>query len=323
MNNQKSAHFPISAFAAIACFVFGSVAFAGIASANSSENPQDQDITLPAAKVDKPQIRLLKVIPGTLSANEINSLKIKLKFSDGGRNLKGGTFELKLTESNNYSHTITFDLDSNKFKRAKGKYAFTKNLILGNCTSVDVVARLMDSSKIKSKSKKLSINVTGFTDDGDDSGPKWGTMLNQRAENFTLLDHNDNQVSLHDYLGKVILLDISTMWCPPCQQEATDAEELYQKYKDQGFVILSVLFQDYGGSPATTSNCKTWANLYGLTFPVLADSDAEVWNLYDDSGYIPLNLIIDKEMVIQYKNPGYGDSTEEFFKQKIEELLAK
>lgn len=290
---------------------------------SAAEAIQDRNIVSPASKIDKPVILSLQIEPKTLNANAMNSLKIKLKFSDKGQNLKDGVLELELKESNDYSHTISFDLKSNKFKRTKGKFNFTKDLLIGNCKSVEVVAYLKDATQLKSKKRVLSVNAIGYMDSGDDDNPEWGTKIGQRAENFTLLDQNGNQVSLHDYIGKVILLDLSTMWCSPCQAEAAEAEELYQAYKLRGFIILSVLCQDYIGGPPATSDCKAWANLYGLTFPVLADNNVNVWNLYDDEGYIPLNLIIDKKMVIQYKDAGYEPAIKESFIQIIEELLEK
>ena len=89
---------------------------------------------------------------------------------------------------------------------------------------------------------------------------------------------------------------------------------MYQDYKNHGFVILNVLI-DNGVNQAM---CKSWADRWGLTFPVLSDSQRMVWNLYDDEGYIPLNLVIDQNMVIQYKSIGYRHFN---LNNKIRELL--
>ena len=168
----------------------------------------------------------------------------------------------------------------------------------------------------------MTMAVSG-ADDGNGGGggggeTPWGVHIGEKAINFTLLDQNGNEVSLHDYEGKVILLDFSTMWCGPCKTEAAHAEELYQRYKDRGFIILTVLFQDYSGNQISIEDCKTWSETYGLTIPVLADINLQAWNQYDDEGYVPLNLVIDKNLIIRYKQTGFNPSAIE---QMIETLL--
>ena len=128
------------------------------------------------------------------------------------------------------------------------------------------------------------------------------------AENFTAVDQNDQNVSLSSYFGKVILINFSADYCPACQAEATHLEALFQLYKDQGFVIITLFLQ---------GSISTWAQQYGLTFPVLDDSSYAVWNKYGDT-HIPLNIIIDRGMTIQYKKAGYNEGE---IKREIEKYL--
>ncbi|MBN2385049.1 TlpA family protein disulfide reductase [bacterium] len=150
------------------------------------------------------------------------------------------------------------------------------------------------------------------------TNPPEGKDVGDLAYNFTLNDRNETPHELWSYWGKVILLDISAMWCGPCKTEASKAEALYQQYKDQGLMILSVLFEDLQGNPANAADCATWADKYGLTFPVLYDNNRQVWNLFNTEGYIPLNLVMDRNMVIRYKDVGYNESA---IKSMIESLL--
>jgi peroxiredoxin len=131
-----------------------------------------------------------------------------------------------------------------------------------------------------------------------------GNQVGDTAIDFRLTDQNGIARTLSNYIANVILLDISATWCPPCQSEASVAESLYQEYKDAGFTIITVL-QD---SDIAVSDCATWATTYGLTFPVLADINQEVWNSYNEDNYIPLNIVIDKDFVIRYKQYGYYES---------------
>jgi peroxiredoxin len=116
----------------------------------------------------------------------------------------------------------------------------------------------------------------------------------------------------------VILLDISTMWCTYCQIEAALAESMYEQYRSQGFTIINVLFADYNGDPITTEACKGWADFYGHTFPILADFDEGVYGIYNEHNAIPLNLVIDRDFVIQYKATGFNETA---IRTSIEKLL--
>ncbi|GAG97206.1 unnamed protein product, partial [marine sediment metagenome] len=61
-----------------------------------------------------------------------------------------------------------------------------------------------------------------------------------KAKDFTLEDLKGSAVSLRDFEGKVIFLNFWATWCPPCRIEMPDMEKLWQKFKDEDFVILAV-----------------------------------------------------------------------------------
>jgi peroxiredoxin len=132
--------------------------------------------------------------------------------------------------------------------------------------------------------------------------------VGNQAVNFTAKDQDGNDVSLYDYSGKVIFVNMSADWCGPCRNEASHLENLYDEYKQRGFQIITVLTS---GDPAV------WAHDYQLSFPVLDDSGELIWDQYGE-GYVPLNLVIDREKVIRYKEAGY-DETE--IKAVIENYL--
>ena len=37
-----------------------------------------------------------------------------------------------------------------------------------------------------------------------------------------------------------MLVNFWATWCPPCRKEMPDLEALYNRFKDQGFVILAI-----------------------------------------------------------------------------------
>jgi thiol-disulfide isomerase/thioredoxin len=57
---------------------------------------------------------------------------------------------------------------------------------------------------------------------------------------FTLADLHGKGWHLHDLQGKVVLVNFWATWCPPCLKEMPDLDALYNKFKDQGFVVLAI-----------------------------------------------------------------------------------
>src|SRR3989339_959301 len=60
------------------------------------------------------------------------------------------------------------------------------------------------------------------------------------APNFTFPGLDDKKISLTDFKGKVVFLNIWATWCPPCREEMPSMEKLYQELKGNDFQILAV-----------------------------------------------------------------------------------
>jgi peroxiredoxin len=109
------------------------------------------------------------------------------------------------------------------------------------------------------------------------------------APNFTLPDLDGKMVSLADYRGKVVLLNIWATWCPPCVEEMPSMEKLHQELKEEKFVILAVSI-DESGANAVLPFMKN----HRLNFPALIDSAGAIKGLYQTTG-VPESFIIDKD----------------------------
>ena len=121
------------------------------------------------------------------------------------------------------------------------------------------------------------------------------------APDFTLPDLNGKMVSLADYRGKVVLLNIWATWCPPCVEEMPSMEKLYQELKDEGFEILAVSI-DESGAEAVIPFVKK----HRLGFPALLDTKGSIKSLYQITG-VPESFIIGKEGIIAEKVIGPRD----------------
>lgn len=122
----------------------------------------------------------------------------------------------------------------------------------------------------------------------------------QAAPDFRLADLNGNAVSLSDYRGKTVLMNFWATWCRVCRTEMPHVEKLYQKYKDQDVVILSVnaTSQERDGQ-----RVKQYADEMEYSFPIVLDETGDVLKQYKVTAY-PTTYIIDPSGNIQERYLG-------------------
>lgn len=136
----------------------------------------------------------------------------------------------------------------------------------------------------------------------------YGVNLGDTIQDFSSCLTNSQGVEYHPYayLGNVQLLSFGAGWCPPCQAEAADIQALFAELHDSGFVVIMGMFEDYQGASASPSFLDQWTSTYGITFPVLADNSGSMTQYYRpaDQGYIPLNVIVDRDGVVIYNGIG-------------------
>ena len=88
---------------------------------------------------------------------------------------------------------------------------------------------------------------------------------------FTLNSIDGKPAPLTQYQGKVALIVNVASRCGYTPQY-TGLEKIYEKYKDQGFVILGFPANNFGGQePGTNEEIKTFcSSKYSVTFPMYA-----------------------------------------------------
>ena len=137
-----------------------------------------------------------------------------------------------------------------------------------------------------------------------------------KAKDFTLEDLKGSAVSLKDFQGKVVFLNFWATWCGFCRKEMPSIERLWQKFKEEDFVILAVDFEEGGDW------VRSFVEENGYTFPILLDPTGEVTYTYRIP-QPPTTYLIDPEGMIF---AGIGQerdwATEDVFKL-IEHLLPK
>jgi thiol-disulfide isomerase/thioredoxin len=104
---------------------------------------------------------------------------------------------------------------------------------------------------------------------------------------FTLNDLQGKSWTLKSLQGKVVLVNFWATWCPPCRKEMPDLDALYQRFKDQGLVILAI-------SDEEVAKVKSYLAERPVTYPILLDPGRKVNDLFRING-IPKSFVYDRE----------------------------
>ncbi len=119
--------------------------------------------------------------------------------------------------------------------------------------------------------------------------------------------------------GKVVLIDFWTYSCINCIRTFPYVTEWYEKYKDQGFVIIGVHSPEFEFEKDTQNVLEAMAD-YGIEYPVVQDNEFKIWRAYQNR-YWPAHYLIDKQGNVRYTHFGEGKYLET--ENKIRELLGE
>ncbi len=123
-----------------------------------------------------------------------------------------------------------------------------------------------------------------------------GVDVGKKAAPFKLLTVDGKEIELESFAkDKVTLLVFGATWCPACRHEIPLLKEYYSEFKDKGLNVLSIDIQE------SAKKVKSLVDKKKINYPVVLDPKADVARLYKVIG-IPLNIVLDKNGVIVYKD---------------------
>jgi thiol-disulfide isomerase/thioredoxin len=138
-----------------------------------------------------------------------------------------------------------------------------------------------------------------------------GSAENDNPCNIIAVDHNGDEFDLYANYGSLIVVDLSAMWCGPCNSAGAHAQEVQDLYADQNLIYVTVLVENRVAQVPSEADIQQWASDYGnTTSPVIPGSRSMLassggpWELTS----WPTFFYIDREMVIRDVDKGYNEA---------------
>lgn len=168
----------------------------------------------------------------------------------------------------------------------------------------------------------IGLTMRSFAASANESGASIGA----KAPDFSLQDQNGKTVALHDFLGKIVVLEWTNPECPIVQRHylAHTMLNLYGQYQPKGIVWLAVNSSNF----ATNDSDKQWATEQNIAYPVLNDASGATGHAYHATN-TPDMYIIGTDGTLLYSgaidNDPQGDKSSDrinYVHQALDEILS-
>jgi len=131
--------------------------------------------------------------------------------------------------------------------------------------------------------------------------------------------NNNSPITLSSLKDKVVLVYIWTYTCINSIRPMPYIDDWNQKYSNKGLVIVGVHSPEFQFEKNYT-NVKNAVKRFGITYPVILDSDHGTWSAYGNN-YWPRFYLIDSQGYLRYDHIGEGDYNQ--IEKSIKSLVAE
>jgi peroxiredoxin len=145
-------------------------------------------------------------------------------------------------------------------------------------------------------------------------------FLDKPAPPFALKDRRGKTVRLEDLHGKVVILNFWFTACPPCRKETPALVRLYEKYRDEGLVVIGINLDAIFMPQSVRAQMEDFLRTHEVTYPILIGSK-EVFDAYGRAPVQPTSFVVDRDGTVD--RIFWGAYPGSLFDQAVRPLLAR
>ena len=128
---------------------------------------------------------------------------------------------------------------------------------------------------------------------------------------------NSSPLSFRQLRGRAVLVDFWDYTCVNCIRTLPYVQAWHERYQDKGLTVIGVHTPEFTFAQYE-SNVERGIREFGLTYPIVIDSNREIWKAFANR-YWPTKYLLDKDGYLRYGHFGEGGYVE--CEQMIQELL--
>ena len=125
------------------------------------------------------------------------------------------------------------------------------------------------------------------------------------------------QISLADYRGDVVLVNLWATYCAPCRFETPYLVSVYEEHADRGFKVVGITVD----SNSALTSVKRFVEEMDVSYDILLDPEMVSTNVFAAIG-LPATFILDRDGVIRFMQYGPILEGDPEFLRKLDEILS-
>lgn len=148
------------------------------------------------------------------------------------------------------------------------------------------------------------------------SSPPVGVNQGEQAPEFELPDLDGENLSLSDFEGDFVVLNLWASWCEPCIREFPVLDQVHETYESDGVNVVAVNMTTTERRP---EDAMEFLDENPVTMPIAFDEDGEFADVYPPTDGMPTTYFINEEGIVV--DVHHGELTEEMLEDRLQPFL--